>query len=198
MRYKISLRNKALIGICIVVVIGFIANRQILRVITHIHFNKNSLLNKEEKEYAKRCYDYIMKHPDTSMPLYFSKYNFESDLYKKWGLGKRRLFIKPEKQYILRIEYLDPLWRIYEGVDLNELDVLEKDFLNKIHNRYGSGSLHQEEFLKFIQDGESSLFDADIETYEYMLGYLSEILNFTKVDDHVIIFMHRLGPVAVL
>ena len=197
MKYKFSLREKILVGFCAVMVVGFLTHRQILRAVVHIHFDRNDLLNEEEKEYAKRCYDYLMKHPDTSMPLYFSKYNFDSELYKKWGLGKRRLFIKPEKQYILRIEYLDPLWTIYKGVDLNNLNDLEKEFLNKIHNYYGSGSLRQEDFLKFIQDSDSSLFDADIETYEYMLGYLSEILNFTKVDDHVIIFISRLGPVAV-
>jgi hypothetical protein len=197
MKHKFSLRKKILIGLCAVMVIGFLAHRQILRAVAHAHFNRNDFLNKEETEYAKRCYGYLMKHPDDSEPLHFGTYNFDSDLYKKWGLGNRRLFIKPEKQYILRIEYIGVLWMYYEGVDLNNLDVLEENFLQKIHDYYGQRPLRPEEFLKFIKDNNSFFDDADFATYEYMLVYLSEILDFTEIDDHIIIFMHRLGPVAV-
>jgi hypothetical protein len=198
MKHKFSFRKKILMAFCVVMVIGFLTNRQILRTTTHSHFNKNELLDKEEKGYAKRCYGYLIERPDTSsMPPDISKYDFNSDIYRKWGLGKRRVFIKPEKRYILKTEDIDIMWKIYKDVDLNNLNDLEKNFLNKIHNLYGPGSLQQKDLLKFIRESEGDFFDADVATYEYMLGYLSVIFDFNEIDDHIVIFMHRLGPVAV-
>lgn len=186
-------------------VFGFLANRQILRAAAHIHFNKNDLLNKNEREYAKRCYDYCMKLPDT-LTMTFDMFNyssFDSDLYKKWGLGRKRLFIRTERHYIRKIEDIEIMWMIYHRIDLNNLDALEENLLQKIHDHYGQRPLRQEDFLKFVQESNGIFFDAEsmidvVEAYEYILVYLSEIFNFTEIDDRMIIFIYILGPVWIL
>ena len=200
MKYKFSLREKVLVGLCMVVVVGFIANRQMPRTLTYIHFNKNPLLNDEQKEYAKRYYDFSMKHPGRSiMPLDISEYKFDSDLYKKWGLGKRRLFTKPEKQYILKLEGIENLWMTYEkeykSIDLNNLSKSEAAYLKKIHDKYGDKPV---DLIKEIRDDEGDFFKENVELYEHCLPFLSEVFGFKKTDDLVIIFLHRLEQKAII
>ena len=200
MKYKFSLREKVLVGLCIVVVVCFLAHRQVFRFIAHAHFDSNAVLTEEERQYAKRYYDFIMKHPNmTTISPNISGYDFKSDLYKKWGLGRKRFFIKPEKQYICGIAGIEEQWRTYnkelKEIDLNNLSEFETAYLKKIHNKYGSKTV---DWRKEIKEGKDEFFIENSEFYEFWLQFLSEVFDLKETDDLTIILLFRLERKAVI
>ncbi|MBN1123411.1 MAG: rubrerythrin family protein [Sedimentisphaerales bacterium] len=101
---------------------------------------ENSQLDNAEKAYARRFFDKIsiasMGFRMASDPSVFG-----SDEYEKWGLGAQREFSVEEKAYINTIEEMALAWKTYNEIDMNDLNDMEKEYIEKMHSRYGDGDI---------------------------------------------------------
>lgn len=100
----------------------------------------NPQLQDREKSYARRFYDKVSvrsatygKEPDPAV--------WASAEYRKWGLGARGDFCIEEKAYITTVEEMALAWQMYNEIDLSALDDLEKEYVEKMHSRYGEGAI---------------------------------------------------------
>lgn len=105
------------------------------------YIDSNHELTDQEKDYAKRMYDYIYDKADDKQDFQLDYEVFNSPLYRKWGLGDQREFSLEEKIYLSDIEKTAKTWDEYESIDINNLDHVDKDFLTQFHDKYGNGPI---------------------------------------------------------
>lgn len=139
--------------------------------------DRNILLADTEKAYAKRVYDAIFEEEVTPGQPDVSPDVFGKESYAKWGLGPMREFSDQEKVYIDKIEETAENWQQYSSIDLGRLTSEEKEYLEKMHDKYGAGPVdlsdkkgtgtfsdRMEELLGMVEvlSGTPVLLDVDI------------------------------------
>lgn len=144
----------------------------------------NTELTGQEKDYAKRMFDYIYDHPNDQADIELEDDLFRMPLYRKWGLGERRDFSLEEKIYLSSIEKTAQIWDEYESIDLNFLDQADKDFLTQLHEKYGSGPIDLRKYRK-KENGKLS------EEANKVLNILEVVSGRTMFEDNDLIFLRN-------
>lgn len=154
--------------------------------------DKNKALTKQEKGFAKRIYEMMVKvkRQDESVNLEDMVIDinmFEPDLYRKWGLGDKKEFSLEEKMYLMGLSQILQVWEIYNSINLKELNEEEKNFLKKLHEEYGPGPINlREETRKKqgeLQPHQETWFDL-----------VSSPSGHKKLNDLDLIFLYRMTP----
>ncbi len=76
-----------------------------------------------------------------------------SDAYQRWGLGTGGGFCDEEKAYMAAVPLLARAWEAYQAIDLGELSENEKQYIARMHTKYGQGPV---DLLKLRESGDLS------------------------------------------
>lgn len=151
-------------------------------------------LSDEQLRYAGRMYEYlkavcnefktsIITDQDTIIP----DRAYESDVYKKWGLGPKREFTLEEKYYIMNLHYVDSIWHMYNSIDLNNLSASEQDFLERTRNKYGEHSVNLRQTV--IDEGKQ--LDSNQKLF---FDLIKAVTGDDTLDDLGLVFSYRIAP----
>lgn len=148
------------------------------------YIDGNTQLTGLEKDYAKRTFDYIYDQPKDQTDIELKDDLFQTDLYRKWGLGERREFSLGEKVYLSTLDIIAQIWDEYENIDLTSLDQSDRDFLTQLHEKYGSGPIDLRKYRK-KENGKLS------EDENNVLDIVEVVSGRTIFEDNDLIFLRN-------
>ena len=112
---------------------------------------------------------------------------FESDAYRRWGLGEKGDFSLFEKYYIMQLPILAQTWELYVSIDLAKLSPEEQRFLDEAHTKYGNGRVnYRREVTK-----EKGTLDQHQEDW---FNLIKAVTGSDELDDKGLVFLHRMTP----
>ena len=158
------------------------------------HFEQNELLNSEEKAYAKRCLLYMYQNYTLEGNVTITPEMLVSQDYEVWGLGAYRDFNPAEKAYINEIHNYAKMWKIYKTLNMDDLSLPEKEYLEEVHARYGPNP----SFEEYISVGKERFLKEDKEAYQMAIKMVNSLFDLDHIDDFSIILMRRLEHQAVI
>ena len=150
--------------------------------------NYNKLLTKEEEAYAVRMFD-LINSPDfydekpAEEDIIQDPSVFESALYRKWGLGPKRIFSYEEKLYIGKIKEISEGWQKYSDI-LNDLTDSDHQFLKEMHVRYGKEPINLRET---IAKKDTQLAESEAK----LLMQIEAVCGGENVDDKGLVMLSR-------
>lgn len=157
------------------------------------HFEQNELLNSAEKSFASKFLLFMYKNYEREGIIITPK-ELNSQNYKKWGIGPFREFHRAEMAYINEIDNMVDIWQIYNNINLNNLSLSEQTYLKAVHDKYGSNPSIDD--LTTID--MRGFFPEETELYDMVFEMVEFVFDLHKVDDFVIIFLHRLEHKAII
>ena len=133
--------------------------------------NDNELLTDEEKACAKRIFDLIYYHQEKDSDIAIDRNIFDSDLYKKWGLGPKREFSIEEQIYIMGLLDMAAMWEEYNSINPDDLDESQKQYLEEMREKYGPGPLNLREEIRKKEGKLSEAQEAVLDLIEALCGH---------------------------
>ena len=136
----------------------------------------------------------MYKHYEREGNVTITPKELNSQNYKKWGIGPYREFHRAEMAYIVNIDNMVKIWQVYNNINLNKLSQSEQKYLKVVHNKYGSNP----SIADLTTIDMSGFFPEDTELYDMVFEMVEFIFDLHKVDDFVIIFIHRIDRQALI
>ena len=159
--------------------------------------HKAARLSPEEKAYKRRMFQYARMMFERFREQAEERFAgerfaipeevFESEYYRKWGLGSKREFSSVEKYYIFQLPMVAQTWEMCKSIDLENLTAEESRFLDDTHKKYGKGPINfREEMRK-----EEGKLEQHQETW---FDLIKACTGTDDLDDTGLVVLHRLTP----
>ena len=101
----------------------------------------NGQLTPDEREYAKRFFQVLCRKGTGPVAGSAAAGVYGTAAYRKWGLGEPRAFADAEMVYIASLADMAAAWERYGRIDLGNLTPDEKQYLARMHDKYGEGAI---------------------------------------------------------
>ncbi|HEV56415.1 MAG TPA: rubrerythrin family protein [Phycisphaerales bacterium] len=143
--------------------------------------DQNTALDDAQRAAAKRFYRLVASQDVGLAPAPGSTL-LGSDAYQMWGLGSSGGFSDEEKAYIAAVPLLARAWEVYQAIDLGELSENEKQYIARIHTKYGQGPV---DLMKLREGGDLSGEAAQV------LDIVEALSGSLYLSDRDLVFLQR-------
>ncbi len=112
---------------------------------------------------------------------------FESEYYKKWGLGPKREFSTLEKYWMMQLPMIVQTWEKYQSIDLEKLTREEKRFLDDMRDKHGKGPIN---FRQETRKEKDKLGQHQVDWFDL----IKACTGADELDNKGLVFLHRMTP----
>lgn len=150
-------------------------------------------LTEEERAYASRMrvnFNSVLTHLGSGISkedIIIPDMIYETELYRKWGLGPKRDFSLQELYYIMNLQQVESNWQMYSSIDLKNLTDAEKDNLQRTRLKYGDGPIN----LRQKAFDEHQSLDAHQQLF---FDLIKAVTGTDTLDERGLVFAYRITP----